>query len=289
MATMICALMRQTWYETIKKNLEPGDRLRFYEMCYEFEFYGYEPTNDLPISCRIMFDMVRNDLIADRSRALAKAERARQNGALGGRPKITEENSEANNPEKPSRFFSEPRKPVIQLQNSTEQDSTEQRERDRENEDTHTFFSVCLDFFERGCSAPIDEAKTFWGYYESTGWKTKGGADIVDRIALAKAWRLKDCSRSLMRKRLDYAKMLRSIGAYEVVLIEDFVELHRYPDKKIVEITFETKTPALIMESKYLSKLGKWMPVDQDGNYYALEYKILQASIEEVDAMQVSD
>lgn len=281
--------MRQTWYETVKKNLQPGDRLRFYEMCYEFEFYGYEPGEDLPISCRLMFDMVRNDLIADRSRAIAKAERARQNGALGGRPKITEENSEANNPEKPSRFFEEPRKPVIQLQNSTEQDSTEQKERDRENEDTHTFFSVCLDFFERGCSAPVEEARTFWGYYESTGWKSKGGADIVDRIALAKAWRLKDCSRSLMRKRLDYAKMLRSIGAHEVQLIEDFVELHRYPTEKAVQVTFETKTPALILETKYLSKLEKWMPVDQDGNRYELRYQILQASIEEVDAMQVRD
>ena len=111
----------------------------------------------------------------------------------------------------------------------------------------------------------------------------------MDRVALAKAWRLKDCSQSLMRKRLDYAKMLRNIGAYEVVLIEDFVELHRYSDKKVVQVTFETKTPALILEARYLNKLEKWMPVDQDGNRYELRYQILQASIEEVDAMQVSD
>ena len=268
----ICALIRQTWYETAKKNLQPADRLRFYEMCLEYEFNQVEPDEDAPFGARLLFDMVRADLDGDMERAKAKAERSRENGRLGGRPKLSEVDTKEENPEKPSRLL---QNPLYTVHNNTEQNRT--KETDVENEDTHMFFGVCLDFFERGCSDPHGEANKFWNYYAAMGWKTKGGGEIVDRMALARAWRLADCSKAAMRNRVDWAKALHLAGAIEPCLISEFVKINKNAGTEKVTITFETQTPAMIFENKYVQKIAsRWLPVKADGRFYYLEYTVLQ-------------
>ena len=56
-----CALMRQSWYESAVKNLTSMEQLAFFRACFEFEFYGKEPTSeDCPFSSvHLMFDMVK--------------------------------------------------------------------------------------------------------------------------------------------------------------------------------------------------------------------------------------
>lgn len=101
---MICALMRQTWFESANKHMTDLERLTFYEVCFKYEFYGEIPTEK---TCKygnvlMMFDMVKNDLQADREKADRIAERNRINGLQGGRPRKdngTPQNNE--NPEKP--------------------------------------------------------------------------------------------------------------------------------------------------------------------------------------------
>lgn len=104
MAAKMCALMRQTWFESAQKHLTDMERLAFYEACFVYEFTGEIPTES---TCKygsvlLMFDMVKNDLSQDREKAERIAERNAQNGRLGGRPRKnngTLQNNE--NPEKP--------------------------------------------------------------------------------------------------------------------------------------------------------------------------------------------
>ena len=85
----MCALIRQTWYESARDHLTDLERLSFYEACFNFEFTGEIPTAN---TCKyssvlLLFDMVKEDLRKDREKAENIAARARENGKFGGRPK----------------------------------------------------------------------------------------------------------------------------------------------------------------------------------------------------------
>lgn len=277
----ICALFRQTWYETAVRNLSPEDRLRFYEICFEYEFYGNLPTPDAPFTAKLMFDMVKNDLDSDKAKAERRAQASRENGQKGGRPKETEENKTEQNPVGFVGFD----RFAYTLHNDTTINTTQQNTTEsEESENTHTFFSVCLLFFERGTSSPVQEAEKFWNYYAAMGWKTKGGGEIVDKYALAKAWRLPDCSKHLMIRRQGYADFMRKLDPVEPVLLEEFVALKRDEERKSVQISFLTKTPAILLDTKYQKKgssiCKEWLPKDSDGNLYELQFAIKSPEIE---------
>ena len=91
----MCAMIRQTWYETAKAHMSDMARLAFYEACFDYEFTGEVPTTN---TCKhgdvlMMFDMVKDTLKADIEKAERIAERNRINGRRGGRPKnATEDN-----------------------------------------------------------------------------------------------------------------------------------------------------------------------------------------------------
>lgn len=276
MDSKICALIRQTWYETAKKNLKGEERLRFYEICFEYEFNGILPDEDAPFSSRLLFDMVRADIDADKEKAKARAERSRRNGQRGGRPKITEDNKEEENP---VGFLETQKTPIYQHKNTTST-NTQHKETDVENEDSHMFFNVCLLFFEKGCSDPCGEANTFWHYYEAMGWKTKGGGEVVDRMALAKAWRLQDCSRSAMRSRAPYADLMHKANPVEISLISDFVSMSRNATTETVEIVLQEKSTCLLLDHKYMPALRSWIPVKDDGKPYALSYRALNSTLD---------
>lgn len=274
MASKICAIIRQTWYETAKKNLKGEERLRFYEMCFEFEFFGQEPDPDAPFAARLLFDMVRNDIETDKEKATNRAERARENGRNGGRPKITGANSTDNNPTKPTGI----QKKLIQ--DNTLQNTTLQNTDMESNEDSHMFFNVCLLFFEKGCRNPVGEATTFWNYYEALGWRTKGGGEIMDRFALAKAWRLSDCSKLAMRNRAPYADLMHKANPVEVCLISDFVSMVRDASTESVEIVMTDQATCILLDNKYIPALVQWIPKKADGSPYKLTYKALAVTID---------
>lgn len=269
------AIMRQTWYEAARKNLEPADRLRFYELCFEFEFNHLEPDPDAGFAARLLFDMVRPDLEQDIKKAAEKAERARTNGARGGRPSTTQVNGFEVNPEKPSGLLSE-----AMTYTNTITNTPTIKETVSPDEESHCFFNVCLNFFERGCAKPVEQANTFWNYYASLGWKTKNGGQIVDRLALAKAWRLPEISKVAMRKRSGFADLLHLINPVEPMLIEEFSELIRDAKSQTVYLVFETPAPAELLELRYVKKMASWMPRDKDGNLYQLQYRAMTKPLE---------
>lgn len=267
----ICALIRQTWYETAKKNLKPEERLRFYESCFEYEFGDSEPADDLPFAARLLFDMVKDEIDKDKERARIKAETSRRNGRQGGRPKLTEVSTDEENPTKPTGLFK-----TSNIQNNTQQNTTEHNN-DSVDEDTHKFFECCLILFERGCSNPEAEANTFWNYYASLGWKTKNGGDIVDKLALAKAWRLSEISTPAIKRRRPWADLIREVKPTELDLLSQFVDMTKDQDTKQVIVTMQTKEVCMIFENKYIWKAKTWFMKWAPG--YSLQYRALQTSL----------
>lgn len=276
MAQKLCALIRQTWYEAAKRNLKPEERVRFYEMCLEFEFYGNEPDEDAPFASRLLFDMVKNDLESDRTRAKERSERNRLNGLRGGRPKITTDNTQEENPQKASGFLG---KPIYTEQNNTEQNRTKESDDSNETEDSHMFFSVCMNFFDRGTADAVGEATKFWNYYAALGWKTAGGGAVVDKLALARAWRLPDISKAAIRSRLAYSTFLHKSGATETALISDFVSMVRDNSKKVVTLGLVNRATAMLIERKYLKYLAEDIPQDENGQKFGLTYTCAQGEL----------
>lgn len=269
-------MIRQTWYETAKKNLNEPERLRFYEICLEYEFFDILPNEDAPFAARLLFDMVKNDIDNDKEKIRERAERARSNGAAGGRPKNkTESNDENENPKNPVGFSGS----AYTLQ-YTKTNNTTKQDFMSSNEDTHAFFCCCLVFFDRGASDPVGEGETFWNYYEARGWKTTNGAEVVDRVALARAWRVKDCSALAMKKRLVYSDLMHKAHPTEPVLLSDFVECTRNNTTKKVQIKVLHQSTAILLDNKYLQDLRRWMPVDEEGKPFELEYSVIEPTFD---------
>ena len=267
----ICALIRQTWYETAKKNLKPEERLRFYESCFEYEFGDESPADDLPFAAKLLFDMVKDEIDQDKSKARMKAEVSRQNGQKGGRPKVTEVSIDDNNPEKPSGL-----KITSYIQNTTQQDTTLHNSASFD-EDTHKFFECCLNFFERGCSDAVAEVNTFWNYYASLGWKTKNGGEIVDKVALAKAWRLNEISTPAIKRRKPWVDLLREVKPVELDFIRDFVDMTKDQESKQVTVTMVNRETCMLFEKDYIKNARIWFQKWAPG--YSLQYRVLQTNV----------
>lgn len=270
MESKICAIMRQTWYETAKKNLDQADRLRFYECVFEYEFFDQLPTENAPLAVRLMFDMVRDTIDSDKAKAKNRAETARANGALGGRPAYNKTQQGEPKPsglnENPVGFNGLP------LHNTTKQNTTKNN-KSLSNEDTHTFFDCCLLFFERGVKDPLAEVNLFWNYYAAKGWQISEGQPIIDRYALAKAWRPKDVSAALMKRRQDYALLLRMIGSDDISLISNFSYCNVNKTASAVTIGVTKEETAHTID-KYLDALAEWLPKDTKGQRYSLTYQV---------------
>lgn len=274
MTDKICALIRQTWYETAKKNLKPEERLRFYETCFEYEFSDTAPADDIPFAARLLFDMVRNDIDGDKQRAKDRAERSRINGTKGGRPKVTTENTNETNPEKPTGFSSNP---IYKHQYTTNTNTQQNVSEDNADEDAHKIFDCCLIFFARGCKDAVAECQTFWNYYKSLGWKTKSGGEIVDKKALAEAWRLSDISAASIRRRAAWVDMLREVHTCDMRYIAEFIDITKDTEQKKIVVTMQTRIACTSFDLLFCNNAKIWWQKWAPG--YVLVYRWLQETL----------
>lgn len=271
MKPKLCAIMRQSWYETARKKLSPEERLKFYELCYDFEFYGEEPSEEEEESTAVavLFDMIKEDLREDIAKYQRIAERNRINGSRGGR-----KNSDTINPEEPR----ETQKNPEGLQ-STIYNNTSYKEKECKEKDTHTQFLIALSFFCRGCLSPVEQMEKFWNYYKAIGWKNKNGLPFVDKMALANAWQLPECSKAIILARQKYAKALEIISKNitnetEFVLISEFIALSINNQTKSIVITYKTVEPVTILEKFVRFLVDTWAPKDSEGKLYNLSYEV---------------
>lgn len=264
----ICALIRQTWYEAAKKNLQEIDRLRFYEACLEYEFYGNAPVG-LPMAVQVLFDVIVNDIDRDREKTAARAERNRINGMKGGRPpksNITQQDT------KTQMVFSVSEKKPITLHNTTTYNTTQQVVSNT-TEDTHTRFFILLDFFERGVASPSEELERFWNYYAAQGWQTKNGAQVIDKQALARVWKPAALSAQLMKSRALWAQLVRKTGENsDTTFITDYIGCKQ--DGRELMITMKSEVIPQLLETQYITVLRDFVKSLPGGDRLTVKYYI---------------
>lgn len=266
-----CALIRQTWYEAAKRNMKDGARLAFYEACFEYEFYGQEPEATLFdfSDAMLMFDMVKDALLADSVKAENIALRNRRNGMLGGRPRKSDEvvNSDKpketqENPENPSGYFGV----STTLHNTTLQDPDKSvsmakaRKRRHKDIDKYDYFRVMFVFFYSGAVDPAAEADKFYNYYKARDWQVGRGQTVKDKVALAKTWEIKDSNPGLISARKMYSALIECLDPEEPELLTDFVAMLKDDQKKHVIIRMCNGNRLMsILEQRYLSLLQMYM------------------------------
>lgn len=296
MDTKRCALMRQTWYDAAKKRMKEGERLAFYEMCFEYEFYGKLPEEELFNfdGALLLFEVVKDALDADRTKADNIALRNRRNGILGGRPRKSDQESSAvsgnlsnsTNPAKPSQ---NPENPgglfgvSTTLHYTTQQDkspkgSLSMRRRKRHTDmETYERFCVMFVFFCAGAIDPAAETDLFYNYYGARDWKASGGVIIKDRVKLAQTWTIKDANPGLIAARDIYSGLIRAIDPEEPELLCDFVAMVKDDAAKHVTIRMRNSTALQdILEQRYLAQLSVYFRDVLKLDGYSLFYDIMR-------------
>lgn len=296
METKRCALMRQTWYDAAKKRMKEGERLAFYEMCFEYEFYGKVPEEELFNfdGALLLFEVVKDALDADRNKADNIALRNRRNGMLGGRPRKSDREdparqddlSNSTNPEKPS---DNPENPSgyfgvsTTLHYTTQQDKAQNRSLSLRRRKRHTDmeryerFCVMFVFFCAGAIDPAAETELFYNYYGARDWKASGGVVIKDRVKLAQTWNIKDANPGLIAARDIYSGLIRAIDPEEPELLTDFVAMVKDDAAKHVTIRMRNSTALQdILEQRYLAPLSVYFRDVLKLDGYSLFYNIVR-------------
>lgn len=296
MDTKRCALMRQTWYDAAKKRMKEGERLAFYEMCFEYEFYGKLPEEELFNfdGALLLFEVVKDALDADRSKADNIALRNRRNGMLGGRPRKSDQEpsaapgdlSKSTNPEKPSQNRENPSGYFgvsTTLHYTTQQDKAQNRslslrKRKRHTDmETYERFCVMFVFFCAGAIDPAAETELFYNYYGARDWKASGGVVIKDRVKLAQTWNIKDANGGLIAARDIYAGLINAIDPEEPELLTDFVAMVKDDAAKHVTIRMRNSTALQdILEQRYLAPLSVYFRDVLKLDGYSLFYDIVR-------------
>lgn len=265
----ICALIRQSWYETAKRNLNEQERLSLYECCFNYQFYDKDPVKEnLPTAAvMIMFDLIRPILAEDREKARNIAERNRQNGRKGGRP--PKDNTMLQDITENTKPKETQKNPAVNLaqqytiyNNTTLQNTTFFISAD-EKENTYTKKILMIIFFELGAPDPLKEASRFWNYYEARGWKLPNGSGINNIFALAKSWRIENEDPGLRTTRKTYAGLLNYIAEkdnnFPYNIISDYQSTKTSSENKTITLTFYGARAETYFTSTALEITQRWI------------------------------
>lgn len=199
--TMRAAYIRREWYNQAQ-NLLPNEteRLHFYEAVIDYSLNGTE--QQLTGAPAIMFAMIRSELDADRQRYTDKCERNRKNAqrkpvAASGcqsLPVATNNTPTTTSTTTPTSTTTQP----ISIKDET-------REK----------YLVVGIFFNRGAVNPIEEARIFWNYYESLGWRNNKGAAIVSKTSAATMWKMQGSTIAVPAQRGEWYKCFKSSPLYD--------------------------------------------------------------------------
>lgn len=261
-----CALMRQTWYEAAKANMKSEPRLALYEAIFNYSFYDEVPNREkCPFSeVLLMFDTVKFAIEQDKAKADAVAERNRRNGLKGGRPRANTEPNPVGfgeNPKKPSGLTGFP----YTYTNTNTSTHT--------NVSVHTDFElyqkflILLHFFAIGVKDAAKEVQLFYDYYTARGWTVAKDTPVLDRLALARAWRPREIVPDLIQARAPYVEFLRAIDCEEQVLVNDFVlwRQEMTEDKPVIHLHYYGRQAHDLLEDKYLSQMSDYFTSSLNG------------------------
>lgn len=239
----LTAIMRQSWFESVKINLKPMERLAFYEAIFEFEFYEIDPSETLEITpnVKFAFDFVKGDIEEDMRKARAIIRRNQENGKKGGRPPKTETTELPNSADEQSASFVTQKNPsnpegisnniYTYTNNNTnyyskneEKNLYEERKGVEKMTNTERW-QIKLDFFARGVKNPLFEIDRFCSYYEDRGWKGANNKPIDKPVLLARKWSCANIEDDLIPIRRDWARVIQTAALDYDPLLIDFVSL----------------------------------------------------------------
>lgn len=276
-ADKVCAFFRRSWWETARTHLSDSERLALYEAVFSYSFEDAAAAVDLPPMVALLFDLIKPALASDREKMLHRAEVARQNGAAGGRPRLVTINQELSKPsglnDNPSGFFGLP------IYNNTNPNTTATDKNtlcvsEINTEDTHTKFLVSIEFFLMGVSDPIEEAKTFWAYYDAREWITGDGQKVKNIVALSRSWHPKTLTQQVAKKRAAFRGFLLSLENSDFSLFERLLAADIDNSLQTVFLFVRSKADAVYLEERYINPLSFWVKDPKTrGESWKLEYR----------------
>lgn len=262
----ICAFFRRAWWETARNHLNENERLQLYEAVFSFQFTG-EQVEQLPPMVAMLFDLIQPILQADKEKMQKRAEIARANGMAGGRPKINSILQEVTKPsglnENPAGFYG---LPIYNIQNTNTIANNNVCVQGSEinTEDTHTKFLVTKEFFLMGVNDPVEEAKTFWAYYDARGWVTGDGQKVKNITALAKSWHPKNLTIAIAKKRQPLKSLFNLLEMPDFSLFERLLAVEIDNSTQSVFLFVRSKADAQHIEERHINALSKWVK-EKDG------------------------
>lgn len=165
-------IFSRSWWSAAVQELNPEDRLQFYDAVMLYAFTDEIPGS-LSAAVRPMLAMVKPFIDEDRVKYQERVERNRQNArghkpvaASGSQSLPVAHNTNTNT--------------ITNINTNTNTISlSEEREK----------WLVFGYLWSSGSGAVEQEFDAFWSYYESLGWKNNKGAAIVNKLAAARMWR----------------------------------------------------------------------------------------------------
>lgn len=257
----ICAFFRRSWWETARKHLNDSERLTLYETVFAYQFEDKEPDN-IPPMVAMLLDLIKPILNSDREKMQKRADTARANGMYGGRPKINNISQEVTKPsglnENPAGFFG---LPIYNIQdtNTSANNNVCVQGAEINTEDTHTKFLVVVEFFLQGVADPLDEAQTFWAYYDARGWVTGDGQKVKNIVALAKSWHPKNMTISVAKKRQPFKSLLKLLEMPDFSVFERLLGAEWDNPTRQIYLFVRTKADAVYLEERHINALSKWV------------------------------
>lgn len=274
-----CAFFRRQWWDTAKAHLNDSERLTLYESVFSFQFDGEVSTETLPPMVAMLFDLIKPTLAADREKMQRRAETARANGAQGGRPKIIAIEQEVTKPsglnENPVGFFGLANT-MFNMQDTKTNNNVcpKDAREDRNFEDRHTKFLVCVEFYLMGVADPVEEGQLFWSYYDARGWVAGDGQPIKNVLSLAKSWRPKNLLVATAKKRLPFRSLFKMLEMPDFSLFERLLACEIDNPTSSVILFVRTKADVEYLETRYLDLFGRWVKTcDGRGEKWGLIYR----------------
>ena len=256
-----CAFFRRQWWETAKAHLSDSERLRLYEAVFSFQFDGEVSTETLPPMVAMLFDLIKPTLTADREKMQRRAETARANGMAGGRPRVVSIDQNVTKPsglnENPVGYFGLAN--TMFNNTNTIANSNLCVQATEINEDRHTKFLVCVEFFLMGVSDPVEEGQLFWSYYDARGWVAGDGQPIKNVLSLAKSWRPKNLLVATAKKRLPFRSLFKLVEMPDFSLFERLLSCEVDRSTSSVFLFVRTKADVEYLETRYLDLFGRWV------------------------------
>lgn len=271
-----CAFIRRAWYDSARQHLNDTERLKLYETICAFQFDGAQAADDLPPMVALMFDMIRPVLVSDTERMQRRREANRQNGMLGGRPKINESFQDVTKPSGsnglPVGYFG------LAISNTNTNTNTNTNyvcpKDTQEDADTHTKFLIVLEFYLAGFDNPIEEGKMFWNYYEARGWIAGDGNPVKNRVALAKTWHPKSQLVALAKRRQPLRSLFNLLVSPDYSLFERISACEVDNSSQYIYLFVKTKKDAEYIETRYIETISRWVKTDPNrGDQWCLAYR----------------